>query len=63
MKRSEQTVWSTSNGRVLLTFCSEKDESLRFSLLPYDLSAAELRQLGEAIADALKGVEDVPPQT
>lgn len=56
MKRQSEPIWNTDDGRRLLRI---QAEGKMFTVIPAECSRDELRELGEAIADALKHTEEV----
>jgi len=62
MKRHDGTCsqWLTDNGRVLLRLNRLAEPDQTFSVAPAFASLDELRQLGEAIKEALIMIEEEP---
>ena len=58
MKRQNESVWNTNAGRPLIRH-NPALTGTAFTLVPATCSRDELRELGEAIADALKHTEEV----
>ncbi len=56
MKRLNETIWQSDSGRPLLR-CNPTLAPTAIMVIPAACSRDELRELGEAIADALKHTE------
>jgi len=59
MKRTTEIAWKTDDGETLLHYCGDPES---IQVIPASCNRSKLRELGDAIADALGRAWEPPAQ-